>query len=165
MDIVLIVAVARNGVIGRHGALPWRIPGDMRWFRARTTGHHVVMGRKTWASLGKPLAGRTNLVLSRDPALVTPGATVVRSLDEAIAIAARAGDRELFVLGGAELYREALPRADRIDMTEVDAAPEGDTFFPPLDRASWRERESESHEGDPAYRFVVLERSRTREQP
>lgn len=160
MEIALIVAVAKNGVIGAGGALPWRIPGDMKWFRARTMGHHVVMGRKTWASLGKPLVGRTNLVLSRDPALVVSGATIVRSLDEAIAIAEAAGEAELFVIGGGELYRDALPRADRIDLTEVDAAPEGDTFFPAIDRAVWRERSSEAHDGDPAYRFVVLERTR-----
>lgn len=161
MEIALIVAVARNHVIGVAGGLPWRIPADMAWFRARTLGHHVVMGRKTWASIGRPLAGRTNLVLSRDPELVAPGAVVVSSLELAIAIAERAGERELFVIGGDALYREALPRADRIYLTEVDAAPEGDAFFPELDRGQWRERSREAHAGGdgPAFCFVVLERS------
>ncbi len=162
MEIALIVAVATNGVIGAGGALPWRIPADMKWFKARTMGHHIVMGRRTWDSLGRALPGRTNLVLSRDAALVTPGATIVRSLDDAIAIARRADETELFVIGGGELYREALPGADRIYLTEVDAAPEGDTFFPALDLSRWHERSRESHVTDDgtAFRFVVLERSR-----
>jgi dihydrofolate reductase len=162
MEIALIVAVARNQVIGVDGGLPWRIPADMKWFRARTLGHHVVMGRKTWASIGRPLAGRTNLVVSRNPELVTPGAQVVSSLDLAIAIAERAGEDELFVIGGQALYRESLPRADRVYLTEVDASPDGDAFFPELDRGQWRERSREAHAGadGPAFCFVVLERSR-----
>jgi dihydrofolate reductase len=162
MEIALIVAAARNRVIGVDGGLPWRIPADMKWFRARTLGHHVVMGRKTWASIGKPLAGRTNLVVSRNPELVAPGAEVVSSLERAIAIAERAGEDELFVIGGEALYRESLPRADRIYLTEVDAAPEGDAFFPDIDPGQWRERSREAHaEGDgPAFCFVVVERSR-----
>jgi dihydrofolate reductase len=162
MEIALIVAVARNRVIGHGGALPWRIPADLKWFRARTMGHHLVMGRKTWASIGRPLPGRTNLVLSRDAELAAPGCVVCPSLDAAIAIAERAGERELFVIGGGELYREALPRADRIYATEVELAPAGDAFFPELDRAQWIECSSEAHAAadGPAFRFVVLERTR-----
>jgi len=172
MEIALIVAVADNGVIGVAGGLPWRLPQDMRRFRLTTTGHHIVMGRLTWLSIGRPLAGRTNLVVSRDTSLRgaeaptnMTGCTVVPSLDAAIALAALAGERELFVIGGAALYREALPRADRIYLTRVHDSPHGDTFFPPLDPAQWTEvaRElatpSEARlEGQPSVEFLVLQR-------
>jgi dihydrofolate reductase len=165
MEIALIVAVADNGVIGRAGALPWHLPTDLKRFRARTLGHHVVMGRRTWHSIGRPLPGRTNVVVSRDPTLVVPGATVVASLQAAIDLAAAADERELFVIGGGELYREALPRADRIYLTRVRAAPDGDAFFPTLDPAAWTEvaieRVAPAASADaPAFEIVVLERPR-----
>jgi dihydrofolate reductase len=160
--VALIAAVADNGVIGRDGALPWRIPADLRWFRERTTGHHVVMGRKTWASIGRPLPGRTNIVVSRNPDLVVPdGVIVVDALGEAIARASRAGDDEVFVIGGAELYRAALPQADRIYLTRVHADVAGDTWFPALDESAWVEVARETHrDAEPlAFSFCVLERA------
>jgi dihydrofolate reductase len=166
MEIALIVAVADNGVIGVDGGLPWRLPADMRRFRQTTMGHHVVMGRLTWLSLGKPLAGRTNIVVSRDPELRVDGVprndgcTVVPSLDAAIDLARAAGEKELFVIGGAGLYREALPRADRIYLTRVHVSPRGDTFFPALDLAQWTELAVEipTPAEDVGFEFVVLQR-------
>lgn len=160
MDIAIIAAVASNGVIGDQGALPWRLPGDMRFFRAQTMGHHVVMGRRTWASLGRALAGRVNLVVSSRRDLAAAGAIVVPSLDAAIDLARGAGESELYVIGGASLYREALPRADRIYLTRVDAAPSGDTFFPELVAAHWREvARLDQQPGPPAFEIVLLERA------
>ncbi len=158
MHVALIAAVAENGVIGRAGALPWRLPEDLRHFRKTTTGHHVVMGRKTWESLGRPLAGRTNLVLSRDPGLVVPGAIVLSSLEAAISLARDAGETELFVIGGGELYRAALPHADRVYLTRVALTPDGDVHFPELDSQSWIEVARTDHRGDPDFSIAVLKR-------
>jgi len=164
--VALIAAVADNGVIGRGGALPWRIPADLRWFRERTMGHHVVMGRKTWVSIGRPLPGRTNIVVSRTRDLAVPeGVSVVDGLATAIERATRAGDDEVFVIGGAELYRAALPQADRIYLTRVHADVEGDTWFPaidpPIDGPAWVEVARESHrDAEPLpFSFCILERA------
>jgi dihydrofolate reductase len=159
--IALIAAVADNGVIGKDGGLPWRIPADLRWFRERTMGHHVVMGRKTWVSIGRPLPGRTNIVVSRNGDLVVPhGVTRVAGLDEAIERARTAGDDEVFVIGGAELYRVALPQAHRIYLTRVHADVDGDTWFPTLDESAWVEVARDSHrDAEPLpFSFCVLER-------
>jgi dihydrofolate reductase len=134
--LALVVAYARNGVIGRDGDLPWHLPTDMRHFRELTTGGTVVMGRKTYMSIPerfRPLPGRRNLVLSRDPSFAAPGAEVFDDLDGALAAAGEDG----FVIGGGTTYAEVLPRAGRVWATEVDADVEGDTFFPPLDGAEW----------------------------
>src|SRR5690606_4360756 len=128
----LVVAVAKSGVIGRAGGLPWRLPEDLRHFKATTMGHHVIVGRKTWDSIGRALPGRTWIVVTRDPAYTAEGATVVHSLDEALDRARTAGEDEAMIAGGGELYRLALPRADRIWLTRVDAEVEGDVTFPPL---------------------------------
>jgi len=155
-EIVLIAAVARNGVIGRDNGLPWRLKGDMRFFRESTTGHTVVMGRKTWDSLGRPLPLRRNVVVTRNPAFRAEGVEVVGSLDAALAIA---GEGPIFVIGGAELYRQALPRADRLLITEVDAEVEGDARFPDFDRAAFVETARASHPADPDndYPFSLVE--------
>ncbi|HET6583876.1 MAG TPA: dihydrofolate reductase [Nannocystaceae bacterium] len=157
--VALIAAVADNGVIGRNGGLPWRIPADLKWFRERTMGHHIVMGRNTWESIGRPLPGRTNVVVSRRLA-ATSGATVVEGLAAALALATAAGDDEAFVIGGAELYRSALPTADRIYLTRVHAQVDGDTWFPALDPAAWVEVAREPHlDAAPLpFSFCVLER-------
>lgn len=164
MEIALVVAVADNGVIGRAGTLPWHLPADLKRFRQRTVGHHIVMGRRTWASIGRPLPGRTNIVVSRDRTLALPGCIVVHSLDAAIEHARAAGERELFVIGGGELYREALPMADRVYVTRVHATPEGDTFFPELDPADWsvcaREVDEPATAESPGFEIVVFERPR-----
>ena len=156
----LLVAVAENGVIGRDNTLPWHLSDDLRRFKALTLGKPMLMGRKTFESIGKPLPGRTSLVLSRSRDWARPGATVVRSLEEALE---RAGAvPELVVIGGAEVYRLALPHAQRIYLTRVHAEIPGDTVLPPLDATAWRETEREFHAADArhahAFTFIVLER-------
>lgn len=137
----LIVAVAQNGVIGDRNALLWHISEDLKHFKALTSGHPVVMGRKTYESLGRPLPNRTNVVISRQE-LEIPGCRVVHSLDEALALFP--GDEEVFIIGGAQIYAEALPRADRFYLTRVFHDYEGDTRFPEWDEAQWRLVSSES---------------------
>jgi len=161
--ISLIAAVARNGVIGRDNSLVWRLSSDLKRFKALTMGKPILMGRKTWDSIGRPLPGRRSLVITRDRTLALPDATVVRDWDEALAAV---GGDELMVVGGAEIYRLALPHADRLHLTEVDAAPEGDAYFPPFERDLFRETLREAHgpsERDEfAFQFVDLERSGSR---
>jgi len=157
----LIVAMARNRVIGRGGRLPWRLPSDQQRFKALTTGHHIIMGRKTWDSIGRPLPGRVSVVVTRNNAYAAAGATVVHSLPEALALSR--GDPEAFVIGGEELYREALPLAERIYLTELEDDYPGDAFFPPLAPAEWRVIQREQHppqDAEPAWTFVVYERVR-----
>jgi dihydrofolate reductase len=158
----LVVAVARNGVIGRDNRLPWRLPDDLAYFKRVTMGHPVVMGRRTWQSIGRPLPGRQNIVVSRNRSLQAPGCTVVGSLEEAWKAAGDA--EEVSVIGGTTLFEETLPIADRIHLTEVEAEVEGDTFFPPFDRGEWTEREVERHPADARheypFRIVVLDRKR-----
>jgi dihydrofolate reductase len=156
----LIVAVARNGVIGKDNRLPWHIPEDLKRFRALTMGHHIIMGRRTWESIGRPLPGRTSIVVTRDRNYSAPGAKVVHSLADAVA--ACAGDDEAFVIGGAEIYREALPQAERIYLTEVLADYPGDVWFPPLG-TEWREvcREQPRHNAAAVgVAYVIYERRR-----
>lgn len=159
MRISLIVAVAENGVIGRDGDLPWRIPADLKFFKATTTGHPIVMGRKTHQSIGRALPGRTNIVITRDSDFVGVDIAVVGDFDAALLAAGDAA--EVMVIGGAQIYELALPRAERIYLTEVHVAADGDTHFPDLDRNIWRETARVDHpaEGDtPAFSFVTLER-------
>ena len=139
--ISLIVAVAENGVIGDKNALLWHISEDLRHFKAVTTGHPVVMGRKTWESLGRPLPNRTNVVVTRQKTAIQ-GCTVVHSLEEAIALFPK--DEEVFVIGGAQIYAEALPLARRFYLTRVFRSYEGDTRFPAWDEREWRLTDSES---------------------
>ncbi len=165
--LALIAAVARNGVIGHNNALPWRLSGDLRFFKRATMGKPIIMGRKTWESIGaKPLPGRANIVLTRDQDFAPDGAIVchgfIGAVTEARAIAERDGAEEICVIGGESLFAEALRMADRIYYTEVDASPPGDVVFPPFDRAKWRETELERAEAagadSPAYRILRLDR-------
>jgi len=160
----LIAAVARNGVIGKDGALPWRLSADLKRFKAVTTGHAVIMGRRTWEEIRRPLPGRRNIVLSRDLAFDAPGAEVVTTLADAIERARTSGDGEAFVIGGAHVYAAALPIVDRLHLTRLDYDAEGDTRFPPLDLSGFRLVSEERHEaapGDPApYAFLVYDRPR-----
>jgi dihydrofolate reductase len=151
----LIVAVADNGVIGTRGALPWRLPDELAHFKRTTLGKPVLMGRRTYESLGRPLPGRANVVLSRDPKFTTHGALVARDLDEAIGMHAAAPEQ--FVIGGASLYAEALPRAERIYLTRVHARPSGDVFFPELASGEWGESLVSEHPADArhAYAFSI----------
>ncbi len=135
MKISLIAAVAENGVIGQGGQLPWRLPADLRHFKSVTLGKPVLMGRRTWQSIGRPLPGRRNLVISRDPAFQAGGAECYASVEDALAALADA--EEVMVIGGAELYRLLQPKASRLYLTRVMARPPGDAFFPELD-AGWR---------------------------
>jgi dihydrofolate reductase len=157
MRLNLIVARARNGVIGAGGTIPWRVPGEMAYFKQVTLGHPIVMGRKTWESLPrKPLPGRRNLVVTRNANYVAPGADIATSLDAALARCAEAP--EVFVIGGAELFHETLSRVQRAYVTEIDADYAGDTFFPPLDPNEWREVSRRPGESTPPHDFVVYER-------
>jgi len=155
----LIVAVAANGVIGRANQLPWRIPDDLRYFKRVTMGKPVVMGRKTFQSIGKPLPGRPNIVVPRDRTWTADGVQIAHSLDQALGLAeGLAAGGEVMVIGGAELFNAAQASAQRLYFTEVHRDYEGDVFFPWPDPASWREVSREDHAGDPPYSFVVLER-------
>lgn len=158
----LVVAVARNGVIGRDNVLPWRLPADLAHFKRVTMGHPVIMGRRTYESIGKALPGRRNIVVSRSPNYDAPGCTVVRTLDAAWAAAGDAD--EACVIGGTSLFEEALPAADVVHLTEVEAEVEGDTYFPEFDRGEWHEVELGRHPADARHayslRFLRLERRR-----
>ena len=162
--ITLVVARALNGVIGRGGALPWHIPADLKRFKALTMGTAMVMGRKTFESLPGLLPGRRHIVLTRDPAWSADGAEIARSLEEALSLA---GDDPVSVIGGADIFELFLPLADRIELTEVLADVEGDTFMPdPREDRRWDESEVEVHPPDgsrPGFRFVTLERPTIRE--
>ena len=155
-EIVLIYARAANGAIGREGDLPWRLPADLKHFKALTLGKPMIMGRKTFDSLPGLLPGRRHIVLTRDPDWAEEGAEVARSPEEAIALA---NAPHIAVIGGAEIYRAFLPHADRIEWTEVAAEPEGDTRFPHFDRSEWIETAREVHAPDgraPGFAFVTL---------
>jgi dihydrofolate reductase len=163
LDVTMVVARARNGVIGLDGKMPWHLSADLKRFKAITVGKPVVMGRKTFESIGKPLPGRQNIVLTRDPKWCAEGVTVVPNLAEAIA-AAGLDPRirgHVMIIGGAEIYALALPIATRIELTEIDASPEGDTFLPAFDAARWQEiaRVTHAAESDkPGFAFITLER-------
>lgn len=169
MQVSLIVAVAKNGVIGANGGLPWRMSSDLKTFRRLTMGKPIVMGRKTFLTLKRPLDGRDNIIVSRDPAFEPEGVTVVDSVADALilarALARTKGEDEVMVIGGAEVYRAALPHVTRIYWTEVDAEPAGDTYFPDLDPGCWREVSRETlpkgERDDHAAVLRVLERDET----
>lgn len=152
---VIVAAVGRNGVIGVDGGLPWRIPEDMARFREMTMGHTLVMGRSTFESIGRVLPGRTTIVLTRTPGWAHEGVEVADTLETAIQAAHETG-RDAIIAGGAEVYRAGLDVADVMELTEVDAAPEGDTYFPHVDWDQWRETGRDSRDG---FAFVTYERA------
>ncbi len=168
ITISLVAAVARNGVIGEGGGMPWRLSSDMRRFKALTMGKPVIMGRRTYESIGKPLSGRTNIVVSRRQDFRPGGVTVVPSLDAAVSVAEaearRAGVSEAMVIGGGEIYAAAIDRADRLYITHVEATPEGDVRFPAIDPALWTPVATEpvpaGGKDAAATTFVVYERRR-----
>lgn len=159
-SIYLIAAIASNGVIGAQGKLPWHLPEDLKHFRALTMGHPIIMGRRTWESLGRPLPGRENIVVSRTPGYEAPGAGVASSLEYALALCA--GEPVVFVIGGEKLYEAALPIADGLALTEIKKAYAGDARFPDYDRSQWRELERTPQVGadGTAFDFVRYERAR-----
>ncbi len=152
---MMVAAVADNGVIGRDGDIPWRIPEDMRHFRAVTTGHPVVMGRVTFESIGRPLPNRTNIVVTGTPGWSADGVTVVGSVEQALDVARSADAGDVMVIGGARVYEAVMGAADVQVVTEVHQSPDGDTFYPAFDRSDWSETRREPHDG---YDFVWLER-------
>ncbi len=163
MRLSIIVAMSRNRAIGRAGGLPWRLPADLRRFRRLTMGHHLLIGRRTWESIGRPLAGRTMVVITRQKQFDVPdGVRVVRCVKDAVALARDAGEDEAFVGGGALIYREMLASADRLYLTRIEADVEGDTFFPDLDLSAWTEVAREDREPDErnpyAHSFLVYDR-------
>jgi dihydrofolate reductase len=147
--------MANNRVIGANNRIPWHLPDDLQMFKRLTMGHHIVMGRKTYESIGRLLPGRTTVIVTRQRDYAVTGAIIAHSLHDAINAAAR--DEEIFVIGGAELFREALPIADRIHLSVVDGEPAGDTFMPEFDLTDWSEVSSEEK---PGYRYFLLERIR-----
>ena len=168
MQIVLVAAVAESGVIGRDGGMPWRLKSDMRHFRGLTLGKPVVMGRKTYLSLSiKPLPGRTNIVVSRDAAFTLPGAIVAPSLESALEAARgdalRRGIDAIMVIGGADIYAQALPLAQRLEITRVHLTAEGNAVFPPIDPVVWRQSAHTGHpagpDGDAPYEIITYIRA------
>jgi dihydrofolate reductase len=164
MIVSAIVAVAKNNVIGIKNQIPWYLPADLKFFKKTTLDHHVIMGRKTFESIGKPLPNRTNVVITRDPFYAATGCMVVHSLDEALALAEKNGENEAFIIGGGQMYEQSWPRLDKIYLTEVDATMLGDVYFPKIDAKEWEEVFWETHPSDEknqyGYTFRVLERKK-----
>jgi len=164
VDLAIVVAVAENGTIGRHNELPWRLPEDLKFFKRVTLGHPIVMGRNTFESIGRPLPGRTNIVVTGNRQWRVDGIEVAHSLEDALAVGSQSarqmGVSSVMVIGGAEIYRQVLPFAKRLHITEVHAEVEGDAFFPELDKYQWSEIERISFDADNnnpyAYSFVTL---------
>jgi len=159
--VAIAVAVGENFAIGKNNQLLWHMPADLKFFKQTTSGHTVIMGRKTFDSVGKPLPNRRNIVITRDADLKIEGVEVVNSLDEALAIT-QTEEKPVFIVGGAEIYRQALPKTDVLYLTTIHHVFEADTFFPEIDRAAWKVRSSETHKADERnkydYTFEVLER-------
>jgi dihydrofolate reductase len=155
----LIVAIAKNRVIGFENKMPWHLPAELAYFKRVTMGHPIIMGRKTFESIGRPLPGRRNIVVSRDHAYTAAGVEIMHSLDAAMAACK---NENAFIIGGATLYAKALPKVDRLYITEIDASPDGDTFFPALDGREWKETSRERREHDEKNQFdvsfIVLDR-------
>jgi dihydrofolate reductase len=161
-NVVIIVAVAENGVIGSENRLPWRLPDDLKRFKALTLGKPVLMGRRTFESIGKPLPGRTNIVVTRQSGLALDGCVVVRSVEAGLAAAAQAP--EIAVIGGAQIFEQLLPRTSTIHLTRVHAHVDGDVHFPSLDPREWHATQTEHHPADArhlhAFTFITLGRSK-----
>ena len=161
MTVSLVVAHAENRTIGRGGTLPWHLPADLQFFKRLTTGHTIVMGRKTYESIGRPLPNRRSIVISRDPEFRADGVDVAHSLDDALAMAA--GDDDVFIIGGAEGFEQGLPAAERIYLTKIHAQIEGDVWFPPIDEGEWTAISREEHPADDrhayAFTFITYQRN------
>jgi dihydrofolate reductase len=162
MIISAIAAVAKNRVIGKENDIPWYLPEDLKYFKRTTLNHHVIMGRKSYESVGRPLPKRTNIVVTRDPYFISTGIIVTHSIPEALSIAYKNGEKEVFILGGGNIYAQSIDLWDKLYLTEVDASPEGDVYFPEVDFSQWKLISSDKHlpdEKNPfAYVFQVYER-------
>ncbi len=161
MRIAAIVAMSENGVIGRDNKLPWHLPADLQYFKKTTMGKPIIMGRKTYESIGRPLPGRCNIVVTRDAAFQAPGCVVVHTVDAAFA-AAPAESEEIFIIGGAQLYETMLPKLQRLYVTLVHATVQGDAYFPHIDETLWQEHGCHTHQPDAqnayAYSFIIYDR-------
>ncbi len=164
MIVSAIVAVAQNGVIGKHNQIPWYLPADMQFFKRTTLHHHVIMGRLSFLSIGRPLPKRTNIVLTRDPFFTATGCLMARNIEEALEMAFDHGETEAFIIGGGDIYTISLPYWDKLYFTEVQVEPEGDIYFPKLNWQEWRLVSAEPHQKDDKneydYTFKVFERER-----
>lgn len=162
MKISSIVAVANNGVIGNDNDIPWRISTDLKYFKKVTSGHHIIMGRKSFLSIGKPLPNRTNIIVTRDPFFVATNCIVVHSIPEALEYAANNGEEEVFITGGGMIYEQTMDLVDKLYITEVDAAPEGSVHFPEIDKAKWNliseDHRSKGERDEYDFCFKVYER-------
>ena len=162
MIISLVVAAADNNAIGKNGVMPWHLPNDLKHFKNVTWGMPVIMGRKTFESMGKPLAGRKNIIITRQLLWKKEGTVTVPSIDDALFLAAEADAKEAMIVGGGEIYKEIFPRANRIYLTRVEATPDGDTFFPAISREEWYLVSQQNHEADEKnpfnYSFQIWER-------
>ncbi|MBL7798073.1 MAG: dihydrofolate reductase [Saprospiraceae bacterium] len=162
MTVSAIVAVAKNGVIGMDNEIPWYLPADLAYFKRITLGHHIIMGRNSFRSIGRPLPKRTNVVVTRDLFFAAEGVLAAHSVQEALDMADERGETEAFIIGGGLIYRDSMPLWDKLYLTEVDIEPEGDVFFPEINPAEWRETWREEHQADEknecGWVFRVLER-------
>jgi len=157
MIISTIVAIAKGGVIGKDNDIPWYLPADLKYFKKRTSGHHIIMGRKCYQSIGKPLPKRTNVILTRNPFFLASSCIVCPSLEEAIALARRNGETEAFIIGGGEIYKQSMALVDRVYLTEVDVEVDGKKeeliYFPALEEGEWKMIEEEKHQADEKNKF------------
>jgi dihydrofolate reductase len=164
MKLSVIVAKSLNGTIGKNNKIPWHLPTDLKHFKSITTGYPVIMGRKTYQSIGKPLPKRTNIIVTRNEGFTAEGCLITHSLGQAVAIARKAPQQKAFIIGGAEIYKQALPFTDTIYLTEVKTNIEGDTYFPEINMEEWEEVEREKHIADDlnplAFDFVTLIRKK-----
>lgn len=162
MIISTIVAASRNWVIGKDNEIPWYIPNDLRYFRRMTLGHHIILGRKNYESIGKPLPKRTNLIITRDTTYEAPGCHVLHTIDEAIDFARKDKEEELIICGGGQIYKQTMHLVDKIYFTEIEAVVEGDVFFPEIDTKKWKlvsiERNQSDDRHEYGYNFMVYER-------
>ncbi len=164
MMVSAIVAMAKNRVIGQDNQIPWYLPADLKYFKKTTLNHHIIMGRKSFESIGRPLPKRTNIIITRNPFYIATNCLVVNSLESALALAHENGEEEAFIIGGGEIYRMSMPLLDRLYLTEVDLEPEGSVFFPEFDWSEWELVSEEAHAPDEKnempYVFKVLERKK-----
>lgn len=162
MILSAIVATAKNNVIGKDNDIPWYLPADLKYFKKITIGHHIIMGRKCYESIGRPLPKRTNVVVTRNPFFIATGCLIAHNVAEAVALAEANGESEVFIIGGGQIYEIAMPYIDRLYLTEVDLSVEGDIFFPEIDENLWKLTSEEKHSADEKnehnYTFKILER-------
>lgn len=156
MKISCIVAVGDNNVIGANNDIPWYLPADLKYFKARTTGHHIIMGRNCYASIGKPLPNRTNIIISRDPFFISSNCLIARSVKEALEMAYLNDEQEVFIIGGGQIYDQTKEIWDTLYLTQVDVNVEGDVFFPELDMTQWNLREETKHAKDEKNEFDYI---------